>query len=50
MEFAIKTLVVFAIVIIALMVFLMIYNSMTGQSSNVIDGAYNFLKGIIGVK
>ena len=50
MEFAIKTLVVFALILIATIVVILFIQVWSGKSLNVVEAAYDFLNGIIGIK
>lgn len=50
MEFAIKTLVVFALVVIATIVIILFMQVLSGKSVNIVESAYDFMNGILGTK
>jgi hypothetical protein len=49
MEFAVKTLVVFALLVIATIVIILFMNVWSGKSMNVLESAYDFFNNIIGI-
>ena len=49
MEFAMKTLVVFALLVIAVIIIILFMQVWTGKSVNIVDSTYDFFNNLIGI-
>jgi len=50
MEFALKTLLVFVLLIVGTIVIMLFLQVWTGKSANLTDSAYDFFNSLIGIK